>query len=168
MSAKRAPFQIAVSGKAVYVRIHGLGSMHTAPTIEGFAKRVIKGGARQFVFDLANCTGVDSTFMGMLLGLSKRVTKPDDGKARGCVLINVNDHANKQLSSVGVDAFVSIKEGDTELPKGLKLTELDVVEASDQERMKLMVRAHKDLIAANEKNRAKFGPFLKAIVAELS
>lgn len=168
MSAKRAPFQIAVSGKAVYVRVHGLGSMHTAPTLEGFAKRVIKGGARQFVFDLKKCTGVDSTFMGMLLGLCKRLTQPDDGKSRGCVLINVDDHANKQLSSVGVDAFVTIKPGATPLPKGLKLTNLDVVEASDEERMKLMVRAHKDLIAANESNRAKFGPFLKAIVAELS
>ena len=168
MSAKRSPFQIAVSGKAVYVRVHGLGSMHTAPTLEGFAKRVIKGGARQFVFDFAQCTGVDSTFMGMLLGLSKRITKPEDGKARGCVLINVDEHAGKQLSSVGVDAFVSIKPGETELPRALKLTNLEVVEASNEERMKLMVRAHKDLIAANESNRAKFGPFLKAIVAELS
>lgn len=142
--------------------------MHTASTLEAFAEAELEQGARQLVLDLRDCTGVDSTFMGLLLTLANKLREgKNGGDASGCVLINVDPHAHKQLSSVGVDAFVTIKEGETELPEDLRLTELAVVEASDRDRLKLMVRAHKELVAADARNRAKFGAFLEGILAEL-
>jgi anti-sigma B factor antagonist len=165
MPPKSAPFQIARSQDAIYVRVTGLGSMHNASALDAFAEREIEEGARQFILDLSDCTGVDSTFMGTLLGLSNRVRELDEGA--GIALINVDDHAHKQLSSVGVDAFVTIVAGETPLPRKLKLAELSTEPVSDRERLKLMVRAHKDLVAADSRNEAKFGAFLSAIVAEL-
>ena len=164
---KGPPFEAARSGKAIYLRVHGLGSMTTAPTLEAFVDQEIEAGARQFVFDFERCDGVDSTFMGLLLGISNRLQDVDGKSVKGVVLINVDDHARKQLSSVGIDTLLTLVEGETELPRSLKLTGLDAREVSDKDRLKLMVRAHKDLVAADERNRAKFGPFLKAIVAEL-
>ena len=84
----RAPFEVAKADDAIYVRVRGLGSMSTAPTLEAFADRVIDEGARRFVFDFTDCTGVDSTFMGLLLTIANRVR--DDGRSsrarpgRGC------------------------------------------------------------------------------------
>jgi anti-anti-sigma regulatory factor len=161
------PFLVARSQGALYVRVQGLGSMHTAPTLEAFAEAQIQEGAHQLVLDLQECSGVDSTFMGLLLTLANRLREGQNGGPGGCVLINVDAHARKQLASVGVDAFVVIKEGETELPENLRLTELAVAEASDRERLKLMVRAHKELVAADARNKAKFGAFLEGIVAEL-
>lgn len=160
-----SPFQVARSQDAIYVRVEGLGSMHNASTLDAFAEREIDEGVRQFVLDLSVCTGVDSTFMGTLLGLSNRLREL--GAGAGVVLVNVDDHAKKQLSSVGLDAFVTITPGQTKLPKQLRLTELSTDPVSDRERLKLMVRAHKDLVAADARNEAKFGAFLSAIVAEL-
>tara|TARA_R110002072_G_scaffold63662_7_gene158159 strand:+ start:528 stop:1028 length:501 start_codon:yes stop_codon:yes gene_type:complete len=165
MPAKSAPFRIARSQDAIYVRVTGLGSMHNASALDAFAEREIEEGAQQFILDLSDCTGVDSTFMGTLLGLSNRVRDLDAGA--GVALINVDDHARKQLSSVGVDAFVTLVPGETPLPRKLKLTELSTEPVSDRERLKLMVRAHKDLVSADSRNEAKFGAFLSAIVAEL-
>ncbi len=65
MKDKRPPFEVAKADDAIYVRVRGLGSMHSAPTLEAFADRAIEEGARRFVFDLSPCTGVDSTFMGL-------------------------------------------------------------------------------------------------------
>jgi anti-sigma B factor antagonist len=161
----RAPFEVARSGDALYVRVRGLGSMMVAPTFEAFADRSIEEGANQFVIDLAECTGVDSTFMGLLLSLGNRLR--DAGQPHPCILINVDEHAQKQLTSVGLDAFVTIKEGRTKLPHGLTLAELAVVSASDRERLKLMVRTHRELVAADARNKAKFGPFLEGLLAEL-
>jgi anti-anti-sigma regulatory factor len=139
--------------------------MTNAPTLEVFADNAIDDGVTSLVFDFRSCTGVDSTFMGLILALSNRLREEDsDG---GIVLINVDEHAQKQLSSVGVDAFVNIKAGKTKLPKKLRLTEVSVVETSDRERLKVMLRAHKELVAADARNKAKFGLFLEAIVAEL-
>jgi anti-sigma B factor antagonist len=162
---KRPPFAAARSDDALYVRVHGLGSMTNAPTLETFADRAIDEGVTSFVFDFRSCTGVDSTFMGLILGLSNRLREDEDDG--GIVLINVDDHAKKQLSSVGVDAFVTLKPGKTRLPKKLRLTEVSVVETSDRERLKVMMRAHKELVTADARNKAKFGLFLEAIVAEL-
>lgn len=161
----RAPFEVARSGDAIYVRVRGLGSMMVAPTFEAFAERSIDEGVRQFVIDLAECTGVDSTFMGLLLSLANRLR--EGGQPHPCIAINVDEHAQKQLSSVGLDAFITIKEGRTKLPSALKLTELAVVSASDRERLKLMVRTHRELVAADARNKAKFGPFLEGLLAEL-
>ncbi len=168
MKDKRPPFEVARSQDAIYVRVVGLGSMATAPTFEAFADRAIAEGALQFVVDLADCTGVDSTFMGLLLTISNRLREADGEDPRGCVLINVDDHALKQLRSVGVDAFLTIKAGKTALPRALTLTELSATAVDDKTRLKLMVRAHKELVAADARNRAKFGAFLEGIVAELA
>jgi anti-sigma B factor antagonist len=151
-------FEVAKSEDAIYVRVHGLGSMKTAPTLEAFVHSEAERGASQLVIDLADCTGVDSTFMGTLLGVSHRMS---------VALINVDDHARKQLSSVGLDSFLTLVKGESPLPSRLKLTKLSTQIVSDRERMKLMVRAHKELVAADERNKAKFGAFLEAIVAEL-
>ncbi|RMG08028.1 MAG: anti-sigma factor antagonist [Planctomycetota bacterium] len=166
---KRAPFSAATSGEALYVRLRGLGSMHNAPTLEAFADRALENGVCQLVFDFQRCTGVDSTFMGLLLDLSNRLRERAKGRPlAGVVLINVDEHALKQLSSVGVDAFVTIKPGRTPIPPGLKLIEVDSVEASTEERLKLMVRVHKELVASDARNKAKFGAFLEGIIAELN
>jgi anti-anti-sigma factor len=162
----RAPFEAASSEDALYVRIRGLANMTAAPTFEAFVDQSLSGGVHQLVLDLKECTGVDSTFMGLILSLSNRLREADAEDA-GIVLVNVDDHALRQLSSVGVDAFVSIRSGKTRLPPALRLTPVKVVETSDRERLKLMVRAHKELVAADARNRAKFGAFLEGIVDEL-
>ena len=159
-------FEVAKSDDALYVRVQGLGSMTSAPALEAFVDHELQaGGVRQLVLDLADCSGVDSTFMGTLLGLNNRLG--DQGEGSGVALVNVDDHARKQLSSVGLDAFLTLVEGETRLPKKLRLTPLPAKPVGDRERLKLMLKAHKDLVAADERNRAKFGPFLEAIVAEL-
>ena len=158
MKSKRAPFEAARSNGALYVKVRGLGSMNNAPTLEAFAEKALGDGVTKLVLDLKRCTGVDSTFMGLILGLSNRLRETGDGS--GIVLVNVDEHALKQLKSVGVDAFVSVKEGKTRLPPALKMTELKGVDLSERERLKLMVRAHKDLVAADARNEAKFGAFL--------
>jgi len=159
-----APFEVARSDEALYVRIRGLGSMKNAPTLETLANKALDEGARSLVFDFVKCTGVDSTFMGLLLSLTTEVKERDGG---GVVLINVDDHARRQLASVGVDAFVTIREGESKLPHKVRLTPVEAVYASESKRLKLIVKAHKQLVASDERNRAKFGPFLEGILAEL-
>lgn len=158
-------FAIARSDDALYVRVFGLGSMKTAPTLESLVDQQLEHDLKQVVLDLAECTGVDSTFMGTILGIANRLR--EDGAGAGVALINVDAHALKQLSSVGLDSFLTIVPGETELPSKLRLTKLSTREVSDRDRLKQMLKAHKDLVAADERNRAKFGAFLDAIVAEL-
>ena len=168
MSDNRPTYAAAKSGDAIYVKVRGLGSMHNVPSFEDFAQTAIAEGARQIVLDLKRCTGVDSTFMGTLLGLHNALgDQHGDDEGVGIVIVNIDDHARNQLTSVGLDAFMTLTEGKTRLPRKLKLIALDGDSLSDRERLKVMVRVHKALVAADPRNEAKFGPFLKGIVAEL-
>jgi hypothetical protein len=60
---------VARGGGAVIVRVIGTGNMLNAPALAEFADIQRAQGYRRFVFDLAECRGLDSTFMGSIVGL---------------------------------------------------------------------------------------------------
>jgi anti-anti-sigma regulatory factor len=153
-------FRIARQGDTVYTRVVGLGTMTNSVTFKEFADRMVQEGFRRFIVDLAECRGVDSTFMGLLLGLSQA------GKGLGkdaLVIVNAGAHCRKQLESIGLHRLLKIEDAPADLPRGVELHELPEAETSPVARLKLIVKAHQDLIAIDKKNEEKFGAFLRDI-----
>ncbi len=169
MSPRGAPsgvFKIARSGDAVYVKVVGLGTMNNSMTFKEFADRMVVEGYRRFIMDLAECRGVDSTFMGILLGIL--------GDERSVVVINSNAHCRKQMESIGLHRVVRFLGGAGDpgtpvpaIPPDVQLHELPESETSPVARLKLILKAHKDLIALDKKNEEKFGAFLKDLAKNL-
>jgi hypothetical protein len=168
-------FAVARAGDAVYVRVTGLGTMANAPILKAFVDKMIEEGFRRFVVDLEPCRGIDSTFMGTLLDVATsaregprppKKSASDEGEP-GVLLVNVDDHCRKQLVSVGLDAFLPIAPDKVVLPSGLELRALDMADVPPQERLKLVLKAHQELVAIDARNEAKFGPFLKDLLADL-
>jgi anti-anti-sigma regulatory factor len=163
MSAKPSSgvFRIARQGDAVYVRVVGLGTMTNSVTFKEFADRMLQEGFRRFIVDLAECRGVDSTFMGLLLGLSQAGGK--GAKSDTLTIVNAGAHCKKQMESIGLHRLLKIEDAPHDLPKGVELCELPEAETSPVARLKLIVKAHQDLIAIDKKNEEKFGAFLRDI-----
>lgn len=164
MSAKppTGVFRIARSGDAVYVRVVGLATMANSTTFKEFADRMQAEGYRLFVVDLAECRGVDSTFMGLLLGIAHAGERRD-----ALMVVNANPHCRKQLESIGLHRLLKIQAEPAGLPKDLQLHELPEAEVSPIQRLKLIMKAHQDLIAIDKKNEEKFGAFLKDLAKNL-
>jgi len=170
-------FEVARAGDVVYVRVTGLGNMSNAPVLKAFAEKMIEEGFRRFIIDLEHCRGIDSTFMGTLLDVATTAREGDRPKKKaladsdpgepGVLLVNVDDHCRKQLSSVGLDAFLPIAADRAKLPEGLELRALETKDVPPQERLKLILRAHQELVAIDQRNEAKFGAFLKDLLADL-
>ncbi|MBI3722547.1 STAS domain-containing protein [bacterium] len=168
-------FEVARAGDAVYVRVTGLGNMGNAPIFKAFADKQIEEGYRRFVVDLETCRGIDSTFMGTLLdierstleGKTRRKLSESDDSDPGVLLVNVDDHCRKQLNSVGLDALLRIAGDRATLPKGLELQVLETRDVAPQDRLKLILKAHQERVAIDERNEAKFGAFLKDLLADL-
>ena len=59
----------------LWVRCSGRGSFANSPTVKSLGDDYIASGGRLIVIDLETCSGIDSTFMGTLAGLSRRVLK---------------------------------------------------------------------------------------------
>jgi len=169
-------FEVARAGHVVYVRVMGLGNMSNAPVLKVFSEKMIEEGFRRYIIDLESCRGIDSTFMGTLLDIAtsaregdrptKKPTDSDPGEL-GVLLVNVDDHCRKQLSSVGLDAFLPIAAERAKLPQGLELRVLETNDVPPHERLKLILKAHQELVAIDQRNEAKFGAFLKDLLADL-
>jgi anti-anti-sigma regulatory factor len=68
-AALRDYIAVARGSDLVVIRVVGSGNMLTAPGLSEFAEEQIKAGFKRFVFDLERCRGLDSTFMGVMVGL---------------------------------------------------------------------------------------------------
>ena len=70
-AAKAPRNQIAATRGAgmVVIKVLGAGNMVTAPTLTEFLDQQRASGFRRFIFDMQECRGLDSTFMGCMVGL---------------------------------------------------------------------------------------------------
>ena len=161
-------FRIARQGDAVYVRVIGLATMTNSVTFKDFADRMADEGFRRFIIDLAECRGVDSTFMGLMLGLARPPReKGKEAPPDALTIVNAGAHCRKQMESIGLHRLLRIQADPAEIPRGLELHDLPEAETSSIARLKLIMKAHQDLIAIDKKNEEKFGAFLRDIQKNL-
>lgn len=157
-------YLVARHGVHVYVRAQGLASMRNAQILDAFLRGELESGADLVCVDLSACTGMDSTFMGLLVGIA-------GGMAAGggkLVIINPTEAGLRLLTMLGVTEVVPVVDGCV-LPD---LAFVELLEggrgAGSVARMDMVRRAHVSLVAINEANKAKFAAFLAALEADLS
>ena len=66
---------VTVDDAYALARVLGRGSYKVSRSLKEFASRVMDSGNAVFLVDLQHCVGMDSTFMGVLAGLSQRQQK---------------------------------------------------------------------------------------------
>jgi anti-sigma B factor antagonist len=156
-------FLVARHGHVVYVRAVGLSNMKNAPVLDAFLGAECTTDVHTVCVDLSACTGMDSTFMGLLAGSAARL-RPHGGKL---VVVNPTESNLKLLRLLGLADVLPVLEG-CELP-ALQFVSLGgSASLSHRERMRLVQRAHQHLMALNDTNKAKFAAFLASLEADLA
>ncbi|MDR0363331.1 MAG: STAS domain-containing protein [Planctomycetota bacterium] len=154
--------RVACAEDTAFVQVFGLASMFLAPTLQAFVESEKNDGIVNFVIDMKYCQGMDSTFMGTLIGLST-VVKNLFG---WFCLVNVSDDNRRLLKMLGVIHMISIREAPLPITEGEFTT---LYPSSDPvERQKQIRNAHLALIEADPGNKQRFGPFIEALEEELS
>lgn len=160
----------------VYIRVIGRGSFQNSPALRTFAADMIQRGNRQFVLDLEQCGGMDSTFLGVLtgIGLSLRQQKPPVT----VYVIHASPRSRDLLKSLWLDRLFSVKADDAELPgfgppDGATLQKLPDSDPTGgiktlprEETREVMLTAHDDLIRADRRNAPKFAEVIKLLREE--
>ena len=162
--------------ESVHIRVIGRGSFHNSRPLRSFASAAIERGSRQFVLDLEQCAGMDSTFLGVLtgVGLSLRQQNPP-----GTVhVIKTTPHSRELLKSLWLNRLFSVKANGVDLagfvpPAGTDLQKLPDSDLSDgtkplprEATREVMLTAHDDLIRADSRNAAKFAEVTKLLREE--
>jgi anti-anti-sigma factor len=158
-----ASYQVARLGATIFVRATGLANMKNAPMLDLFLQSEIEQDAKLVCIDLSVCAGMDSTFMGVLVGYAQLLG------ARGgkLVVVNPSEGNLRLLDMLGVSAVLPVlqrvERADLEfvnLPASPTL--------GPMQRMELVRRAHHHLVAISDDNRAKFAAFIQALEADLA
>jgi anti-anti-sigma factor len=157
--------QAAIAGDKIFIRVTGRGSFKISATLKQFvAETTSKQSVSAVVLDLSECIGMDSTFMGVLAGLSGRLKQ----NGQTLELINLSDKNTELLATLGVDqviAHYSHNHGH-ELPDR-PAQSLPTASASKKDLAETALQAHEILVELSEENRPRFKRVIEYLKADV-
>lgn len=153
-TATKPVYLIDAYSDPVLVRIEGRASFHNSACLRDFATDMLRQGKRRFALDFLHCTSMDSTFLGVLAGIALELRKQTPPGS--LVLARVGPRNLELIRNMGLHRLMTVDAGGR--PAGFEHCEegLDCPERSELENARLALEAHENLVAADEKNRAKF------------
>jgi len=154
--------EVARTHQTVIFRVIGLGNMRAAMGLMGFSEAMLEQGYSRFAFDLTECRGLDSTFMGAMVGLAADAAEHDGWVS----VVNASEPNTELLQIVGADKFIRMR-GDLHM-EPIETTRLPEVTLKPQERLELVRRAHERLVEIDKRNEERFGSFLRQLTSDLS
>lgn len=167
----RDRLMVAVQDEMAFVHVYGRGSFKISTNLKQFGVAAIEAHCRYLVLDMADCMGMDSTFMGVLAGLAFRLKQRRQGDV---LLINLSPRTSGLLTTLGLDQVVKPFLAGTTPPELADLVEKpaleQVPENQDENRLsatQMMLQAHEDLVRLNEENLPKFKDVLTFLREDL-
>ena len=151
---------VSTENDVAYAKVIGRGSFKVSGSLKEFGASFLKRDQHELVVDLAECIGMDSTFMGVLAGLSGRCKKEGAGKI---VLVNLSDKTFKLISTLGLNHLVEFHMAghlpdayEKILGPKTRLSEINPDSLSEAERAKMMLESHVNLSELSKENQERF------------
>ncbi len=163
---------VAVQGACALVRVCGRGSFKNAPALKRFGISALEQGCRRIILDMAECTGMDSTFMGVLAGMSVRLRETTNGGRLAAV--NLNAKTESLLDTLGLTRLMEtylVGASPDSLRdcagNALPLDHLDTGDTGRKELVETMLGAHQELSGLTADNRIRFKDVLTYLEQDL-
>ncbi len=159
--------EIAIVGKTVYLKPIGMATQQNCLGIPDFLETMFRIGCRHVVFDLAQCTGMDSTFLGVI---ADAATALPQVPGKTVLVINAGERSVSLLRRIGLVPLINLHCGQASPPEELEFRQIDFVHfpRTETERITRIKDLHKKLAEMNEKNRRTFGTFITMLEEELA
>ncbi len=146
---KNAEVLIASNDGVYSIKVNGRATFECAPPLRSLAKELENVVFKKIDVDLSACTGMDSTFMGILAMLGLRAKKID----AVMTIFNAGDLNKSLLFGLGLKKLFTFSEGEISLdPQGG--TSQDGADRIASART--VLEAHKTLMDVDEENVRKF------------
>ncbi len=142
---------IGESKDKLFFSVNGRGNFQNSQPMKEIALTMMDQGKESFIFDLKNCIGMDSTFMGVLAGLAVKLKKRDGSRLQ---IINISAHNQDLLETLGLSQLVDIVDSSQE-----SIPESKAVEGTSSDKAQVaehMLEAHETLSGISEENQVKF------------
>ena len=135
-------------GKASYINCRCVGD---------FLTTVIEKGCRKIAVDCSQCTGMDSTFLGMVAGAAIRLRKLGGNLS----LAGLNERNSELIENLGLGKIVAIIDAPSQA--ATSQAQLSATTATTEG----ILAAHENLVAADASNLSKFEDVITFLKKEM-
>lgn len=158
-------FLVDAYSDPVCLKINGRASYLNCAPLGDFFHNLIKRKKLQFAIDFSDCTGMDSTFLGMIAGIALELKDPDsEGDIQ---LYNIEDRNLELIQNLGLNRILTINTGNTG-PKPFFNSACDTLTSTAQANGKKILEAHENLIKADGSNTKKFQDVLSFLKKQIN
>lgn len=150
---KESHYLVHVTPENAFVRVFQKASYLNCGPLRSFFEKSMLDGRRNYIVDFQDCSSMDSTFLGILVGLALKLRKFEDEGF--LTLVNLRGRNLETVQNLGIHKIAEISSEETpsdvhEL-NDLKSGQEDGAACSDT-----IYQAHKTLMELNEKNSRMF------------
>ena len=148
---------------SLWIRIEGRGTFQTSPPVKELVEKEMEEGRLQFIIDLEECSGMDSTFMGMMAGVGMRLRKRGEGELS---IVGTTEKSRDSLDELGLSYLMEIEPEDApwsdqidEIRRGLALLDESSIGGKEEH----ILECHENLCDADESNTERFKTVLEVM-----
>lgn len=156
MAQEEPQFLVNPYEDPVIVKIRGKASFLNSSPVKDLFDQLTRQGKQRFVIDFQECTGMDSTFLGILAGLGIKLMQMEP---KGSVVLCRLGTRNRELvRNLGLHRLLTVDEGAGEdVPGGEGFAPVQQGNRlSEVENARLVLEAHENLIEVDASNQTKF------------
>lgn len=168
MSQEEPQFLVNPYDDPVIVKISGKASFLNSSPVKDLFDQLVERGKSRFVIDFQSCTGMDSTFLGILAGLGIKMMKATPPGS--IVLTRLGSRNLELIQNLGLHRLLTVDLGDeVDTGSGQMKAVGEAEKASEVDNARLVLEAHENLVQIDESNKTKFQDvisFLKSQVED--
>ncbi len=155
MSDKEKPaFLVDAYSDPAIVKVNGRVNFANSGPLRDFFDQVISSGCQRFVIDFRNCSGMDSTFLGILAGVALELRrKQPPGRV---LLCRLGERNLELIRNLGLHRIMEVDAGDRVVSGGTAALPAGKEDESQSDKARMVLEAHENLVKADEENRSKF------------
>ena len=150
--SKESIYQVCTANEVVFVKIKEKASYLNCAPLRSFIYEMVKDGNKNFVVDFQDCSSMDSTFLGILVGLALKLKRSEEGG--GLSLVNLVGRNLETVENLGIHKIAQVSSDFISEPGDLE--NLKVKNGKFKESSKEIYEAHKTLMGLNQKNSRVF------------
>jgi anti-anti-sigma regulatory factor len=141
----------------VVVKVLGKASFLNSAPVKDLFDRLVKHGKSRFIIDFEKCTGMDSTFLGILAGLGIGLMKSDPPGS--VVLCRLSERNHELIENLGLHRLLAVDSGDfssEDSDSGSYDSIGSADKPSEVDNARMVLQAHENLVSIDESNKTKF------------
>ena len=158
---------VAIEPRSAFVRVVGRASFAISPALKQFGTAVVNQSCKRFILDMIECESADSTFLGILAGLSMQTSKNGGGQM---IIVNLSPKIYETISNLGLNRITQcypVGQCPAEMKEKLQhigqLKQVEIKQAEKKATAETIMEAHTDLIRLDQRNAPRFNDLLSVL-----